>query len=81
MAGTRLHGNIMALSQGIPTIFYPHDQRTLEMAELFEAPMFGLGDKDIDLVDLNFEKFDKKYRELYDGFANFFEENGLAHQL
>ena len=81
MAGTRLHGNIMALSQGIPTIFYPHDQRTLEMAELFEAPMFGLGDKDIDLVDLNFEKFDKKYRELYDGFANFFEGNGLAHQL
>ena len=81
MTGTRLHGNIMALSQGIPTVFFPHDQRTLEMAELFEAPTLELGDVETPIESLDFQAFDKKYLELYDGFAAFFEENGLAHCL
>lgn len=81
MTGTRLHGNIMALSQGVPTVFMPHDQRTLEMAELFEAPMQQLDDSDFDIETLDFASFDRKYVELYDGFAAFFEENGLAHRL
>ena len=81
MTGTRLHGNIMALSQGVPTVFMPHDQRTLEMAQLFEAPMHTLGEREFDIESLDFTSFDRKYVELYDGFAAFFEENGLAHRL
>jgi hypothetical protein len=44
MSGTRVHGNIMALSQGIPSLFGIHDLRIKEMAELFQVPTVDLKD-------------------------------------
>lgn len=44
--GTRLHGNIAAMSLGIPTIFMSGDIRTREISQLTGLPYFG------DLVEI-----------------------------
>ena len=83
MAGTRLHGNIMALAQGVPTLFGIHDHRIKEMAELFESPRVDLRhpQTSFDPGDHDWGGFNRAYPRLYEGFKAFFEENGLAHNL
>lgn len=83
MTGTRLHGNIMALSQGIPTFYAYHDLRVKEMADLFDVPRCDIRDcpDGVDIDAYDWSRFGKRYVELYDGFRAFFEENGLAHSL
>ncbi len=36
--GTRLHGNMLALQAGVPSIFIPHDSRTQELTDLMKVP-------------------------------------------
>ena len=83
MTGTRLHGNIMALSQGVPTFYAYHDLRVKEMADLFGVPRCDMRDRPdgIDIDAYDWTAFEKRYEDLYDGFKAFFEENGLAHSL
>ena len=83
MAGTRLHGNLMALVQGVPTLFAYHDLRVKEVAELLDAPRFDLRSNK---PAFSLERYDwqgpaKKLPALYQGFGAFFEENGLSHRL
>lgn len=40
--GTRLHGNMLALQSGIPSIFMPHDSRTQELADIMALPTYSL---------------------------------------
>jgi len=82
VCGTRLHGNLMALSQGVPAVFCIHDARVAEMVELMQAPAFVLGeDVDFDLEGWDWSHFERRYRAIYDGFVDFFAENGLPHNL
>lgn len=83
MAGTRLHGNIMALSQGVPVLFANHDRRVQEMANLFQAPAFDIRDtgRTFRLNDYDWDPVNKQYRVLYDRMVGFLDENGLAHHL
>ena len=37
--GERIHGNLIALLNGVPAVVCPHDTRTRELAEFFEIPM------------------------------------------
>lgn len=83
MTGTRLHGNIMGLSQGVPTYYAYHDLRVKEMADLFDVPRCDIRENP-DSIDLNahdWTSFEKRYAELYKGFMSFFKENGLSHAL
>jgi hypothetical protein len=83
MTGTRLHGNIMALAQGVPCLYTPHDQRVHEMAELFDVPRFDLRNppKKLDLDEYDFTAFNRRFPVIYQGFKDFFDENGLTHYL
>ena len=40
--GTRLHGNMLALQAGTPSIFLPHDSRTQELADIMALPTYPL---------------------------------------
>lgn len=83
MTGTRLHGNIMALSQGVPCLYTPHDLRVKEMADLFQVPRFDLRyppDR-IDFDDYDWDAFGRVFPSIYQGFKDFFDENGLHHKL
>jgi hypothetical protein len=40
--GYRLHGNLIALANGIPSIFFTYDSRTAEFAETFKIPAFDM---------------------------------------
>lgn len=83
IAGTRLHGNLMALAQGVPALFATHDMRLKEMAEFMEVPhiSFETGETDFELEALDWTQFERKHAEIYQGYKVFFEENGLAHRL
>jgi hypothetical protein len=83
VCGTRLHGNIMALCQGTPTLFAVHDERLRDMTELLQAPTVDLSQEEevIEIAACNWTPFEAAYRRIYASFLAFFEENGLSHQL
>ncbi|MDD9908780.1 MAG: hypothetical protein OXR62_03725 [Ahrensia sp.] len=85
MVGSRLHGNIMALSQGTPVYYVIHDYRLKEMVEFLKLPHHSF-EQDvtvppIDLESLDYTPFESLMPEIHDGFVDFLEENGLAHKL
>lgn len=83
IAGTRLHGNIIALTQGTPALYAVHDYRLKDMIEFLKLPhvSFERPGPLPDLEACDFRPFEALMPSLYDGFKDFFAENGLAHTL
>lgn len=86
MVGFRLHGNVMALQQGIPAICVTYDSRTRELAALYRLPSLDIEDfLPMDLPEIiaaaDFTRFEQAYRENYAEYRLFLEENGLKHRL
>lgn len=42
--GTRVHGNMIGIAAGIPSIFVPHDARTAELIETMKVPRIDVKD-------------------------------------
>ena len=82
-AGTRLHGNLIALMQGTPSVFAVHDYRLKDMAEFLDVPSITMerNETHIDLAALSWKNFEDKFSAIVAGFKSFFEENGLHHRL
>ncbi|MDA4635611.1 polysaccharide pyruvyl transferase family protein, partial [Escherichia coli] len=40
--GYRLHGNLMALANGVPSIYFTYDSRTAEFAETYKIPSYDV---------------------------------------
>ena len=78
--GTRLHGNLMGLVQGTPSVFAIHDYRLKDMAEFLEVPSISIesGETHVSLEELDWSAFARKWIYVWNGFVDFFEENGLA---
>lgn len=83
IVGTRLHGGIMALSQGTPMILVWHDARTKEMADYMGIPNFNMMDMNVDLEleKVNWDNFNMRYPKMYRDLVDFFNENGITHNL
>ncbi|TPM32637.1 polysaccharide pyruvyl transferase family protein [Mesorhizobium sp. B2-3-5] len=84
--GTRFHGNLIALTNGIPATIISHDSRTTEMAELMSIPHVPVGKVgQLDVHQLarvgDYDGFQRKYTVLYDRFAQFLSANGVSHRL
>ena len=81
--GTRLHGNLIALMQGTPAVFAIHDYRLKDMAEYLELPRVSIEDNktDFDLSQQDWSAYSAKLHTIWDGFVDFFAENGLASTL
>jgi hypothetical protein len=84
--GYRLHGNLMALSNRVPSIYFTYDSRTAEFAETFAIPCYDVyADKDFVLEEFwdqaLFERFNCAYHMRYREMREFLTENGIAHRM
>jgi hypothetical protein len=84
--GYRLHGNLMALANKVPSVYFTYDSRTVEFAETFAIPSFDVfGTKQFRLEDYwdqaLFEKFNRAYFQRYRDMRLFLTENGLDHKM
>nr|WP_205800262.1 polysaccharide pyruvyl transferase family protein [Microvirga terricola] len=84
--GYRLHGNLMALSNGTPSIYFTYDSRTVEFAETFQIPSFDVfSGKDFNLEEYwdqsLFDKFNRAYHHTYREMRQFLVENGVDTKM
>jgi len=84
--GYRLHGNLMALSNGIPSVYFTYDSRTTEFAETFAIPCVDVFDeKPFRLEDYweqaLFDRFNRAYRHRYRDMKAFLDENHVANSM
>lgn len=84
--GYRLHGNLMALANGVPSIYFVYDSRTAEFADTFSIPSYDVyADKDFVLENYwdqsLFERFNRTYHMRYRDMRDFLDENGIVHQM
>ena len=84
--GYRLHGNLMALANGVPSVYFTYDSRTSEFVETFKIPAFDVfGDKPFSLEaywdQSLFERFNRAYHAGWREMRAFLEENGMPHRM
>jgi hypothetical protein len=89
--GTRFHGNLISLINGVPSVMIVHDSRTMEMATLLSVPSIHVS-SDIEKKDSaavlqgaiensDFSGFEKTYAQLFKRYARFLVRNGLPSNL
>ncbi len=84
--GYRLHGNLMALSSGTPSIYFSYDSRTAEFAKTFNIPCYDVySDEEFELErywdQSLFDRFNRTFRHRYRDMRAFLEENDLPHRM
>lgn len=84
--GYRLHGNLMALANGVPSIYFTYDSRTVEFAETYQIPSFDVfSGKEFRLEDYwdqsLFDKFNRAYHHTYREMHQFLTENGADTKM
>lgn len=86
--GSRIHGNIMPILSGVPSLIWCLDSRTREMAELFHLPHLTreeLNMKKFDpydlYINLNYELFNNEFPQLYDNYEKFLVQCNLVKKI
>lgn len=84
--GYRLHGNLMALANGTPSIYFTYDSRTVEFAETYQIPNFDVfSGKKFSLEEYwdqsLFDKFNRAYRFMYREMRQFLVENNVDTKM
>jgi len=84
--GTRFHGNMIALQNGVPAVVISHDVRTQELCELLHIPFLRL--PDISRLSIewmykmaDFDSITTVYNSLFNNYIDFLESNKLRHVL
>lgn len=83
--GTRLHGNMVGISAGVPSVFIAHDSRTSELVEIMKLPTVEMeavesANSARDLltkVDFNAADFDANRQEIAKQYIKLFDGLGL----
>ena len=80
--GTRFHGNMMALNNGIPALWVVHDWRTLELAQYLKLPYINYYKEFQDITKpqqlleyCNYSEVYKNYKNLYKNYQEFIRHN------
>jgi len=84
--GYRLHGNLMALANGIPSVYFTYDSRTAEFAETFQIPSFDVFSREAFQLEeywdqSRFDRYNRAWYHTYGEMHRFLTENGIAHKL
>ena len=84
--GSRIHGTIMPILSGVPSMIVPCDARTREMAEFFNIPMYDAeSQKSCDLYELycqtDYTKFNENFASLYDAFEDFLVDHNIVDRI
>lgn len=79
--GRRVHGSILALNKGIPTLLANGDLRSREMSEIFSIPRDYTLDHSVDVRDVyessDFTDLNNKFPILYQRFLEFAKKNDI----
>lgn len=80
--GSRIHGNIMAMLNGIPAYVVTEDLRTRELAEFFHIPYSPNVSKDIYETYLrsDYSAFNAAFPGLYDNFEKFLLDHNIIEK-
>ena len=86
VTGYRLHGNLIALANGVPSFYFVYDERTHEICETFDIPYFDVrGTEPFALEKLMtpdlFARFNARFGTAYQTMVSFLEKNGLPHRM
>ena len=84
--GYRLHGNLMALANGTPSIYFTYDSRTVEFADTFKIPSVDVfSGKDFKLEEYwdqtRFDRFNAAYAQVYGQMRDFLAENRVDNKM
>ncbi|CAM5181477.1 Polysaccharide pyruvyl transferase OS=Bosea thiooxidans OX=53254 GN=ARD30_00090 PE=4 SV=1 [Bosea thiooxidans] len=84
--GYRLHGNLMALANGTPSIYFTYDSRTVEFADTFKIPSVDVfSGQDFRLEDYwdqsRFDRFNAAYARVYGQMRDFLVENRVDNKM
>lgn len=84
--GYRLHGNLMALANGTPSIYFTYDSRTVEFAETFKIPSFDVfSGQEFKLEEHwqqpRFDRFNAAYAQVYAAMRAFLIENKVDTKM
>lgn len=81
--GSRIHGNVMSVLSGIPSVVWTCDSRTREMAEFFDIPYVRNIPKDIYkcYLDADYTKFNASFKHRFDDFEKFLCCCGICERV
>lgn len=84
--GYRLHGNLIALANGTPSVYFTYDSRTAEFVETFAIPAYDVySGKDFVLEEYwqqsLFERFNRNYYQRWRDMKQFLDENRVPHRM
>ena len=83
--GTRFHGNMCALRNGIPSVWITHDTRTRELTEFLHLPKIDINEfakmKYIEEIfdACDYSETQKFYKRLLDNYISYLDENNISH--
>ena len=84
--GTRIHGTIMSILSGIPSVLCAIDSRTREMAEFYGIPIISINDyKNTNLYRIyentDYLEFNNGFNKKFDNFNLFLKKHGLVKSI
>ena len=84
--GYRLHGNLMALANGTPSIYFTYDSRTVEFAETFKIPSFDVFSGQAFRLEehwdqARFDRFNTAHGQVYAAMRDFLAENRVDNKM
>ncbi len=85
--GSRIHGTIMPILSGVPSLCYTMDARTREMTEFFDIPHITpspkLTKKDMYewYCETDYSMFNANFAKKYDDFEKFLQKCGLVKKI
>ncbi|MGN1444595.1 MAG: polysaccharide pyruvyl transferase family protein [Acutalibacteraceae bacterium] len=83
--GTRLHGNIISVLSGVPSLIIATDQRVNELAEYHNIPHTTIGDVSDNATiqslveNTDFNSVHQGHEERFNHFVDFLEKNGIKN--
>lgn len=86
VCGTRFHGNMAAIQAGLAPLNLVHDSRTKELCDFLNLPYLNIsryvGEPLRELAAMaDYSLFNATYRDRFENYVEFLEENGLSHRL
>lgn len=85
--GSRFHGNMASIRNGIPALWIVHDSRTTELAETLHVPHItieqfaGLREPEELLEYCVYDDMYAHYESLCQNYVRFLEENHISHRF
>lgn len=85
--GSRFHGNMCSLRNGVPALWITHDSRTSELVNTLHLPSIDYEKfQQIKYVEelaeyCNYDDFNKNFYQLTKNYVEFLDENQISHKF